>query len=77
MRFLRSVQNQNFIDIEIILIDDCSEDSSVKVIEKSQEKWPKNNLIFPDPDDMISKNIINFCYNFIRFYNYEMIRFNI
>ena len=34
-------------------------------------------LIFPDPDDIISKNIINLCYNFIRIYNCEMIRFNL
>ena len=102
MRFLRSVQNQRFNDIEIIFIDDCSEDNSIKVIEKYKEKDEriiliknkKNKgtlisrnvgslnsrgeyLIFPDPDDIISKNIINFCYNFIRIYNYDMIRFNL
>ena len=102
LRFLRSVQNQKFYDIEIIFIDDYSEDNSVKVIEKYQKqderiiliKNKKNKgtlisrnigalnsrgkyLIFPDPDDIISKNIINFCYNFIKAYNYEMIRFNL
>ena len=102
LRFLRSVQNQKFNDIEIIMIDDCSEDNSVKVIEEYQRKDEriiliknkKNKgtlisrnlaalnsrgeyLIFPDPDDIISKNIINFCYNFIRIHNYEMIRFNL
>lgn len=101
-RFLRSVQNQKFNDIEIMLIDDYSNDNSVKLIEKYQEKDKrivliknkKNKgtlisrnigalnsrgeyLIFPDPDDIISKNIINHCYNFIRTYNYEMIRFNL
>ena len=102
LRFLRSVQNQKFNDIEIMFIDDCSEDKSAKLIEKYQEKDEriiliknkKNRgtlmsrtigvlnsrgeyLIFPDPDDIISKNIINFCYNFIRAYNYEMLRFNL
>ena len=102
LRFLRSVQNQKFNDIEIMFIDDCSEDKSAKLIEKYQEKDEriiliknkKNRgtlisrnigalnsrgeyLIFPDPDDIISKNIINFCYNFIRSYNYEMLRFNL
>ena len=32
MRFLKSIQNQNFNDIEIILIDDCSKDNSVELI---------------------------------------------
>lgn len=102
MRFLRSIQNQKFNDIEIIFIDDCSKDNCVKVIEKYQEKDQriiliknkKNKgtlisrnigalnsrgeyLMFPDPDDIISKNIINFCYNFIKTYNYEMIKFNL
>ena len=102
MRFLRSVQNQKFNDIEIIMIDDCSQDNSVKFIEEYQKKDEriiliknKRNkgtlisrnlgalnsrgeyLIFPDPDDIISKNIINFCYNFIKIHNYEMIRFNL
>lgn len=102
LRFLRSVQNQKFNDIEIILIDDCSKDKSVQVIKDNQAKDERiiliNNkknkgtlisrtigalksrgdyLIFPDPDDILSKNIINFCYNFIKAHNYEMIRFNI
>jgi glycosyltransferase involved in cell wall biosynthesis len=84
------------------MIDDCSEDNSIKLIEEYQRKDEriiliknKRNkgtlisrnlgvlnsrgeyLIFPDPDDIISKNIINFCYNFIRIHNYEMIRFNL
>jgi len=102
LRFLRSVQNQKFNDIEIIFIDDCSKDKSVEFIKKYQEnderiiliKNMKNKgtlisrnigalnsrgeyLIFSDPDDIISKNIINFCYNFIRTNNYEMLRFNL
>ena len=34
-------------------------------------------LIFPDPDDIISKNIINFCYSSIRTHNFDMIKFNL
>ena len=34
LRFLRSIQNQNFLEIEIILVDDCSNDNSVFLIEK-------------------------------------------
>ena len=102
LRFLRSVQNQKFNDIEIIFIDDCSKDKSIQVIKHNQVKDERiiliNNkknkgtlisrtigalksrgeyLIFPDPDDILSKNIINFCYNFIKTQNYEMLRFNL
>ena len=102
LRFLRSIQNQRFNDIEIVFIDDFSRDKSVKLIKKYQEKDErivliknkKNKgtlisrnlgalnsrgeyLIFPDPDDILSKNIINFCYNFIKTNNLEMIRFNL
>jgi len=33
---IRSVQNQNFRDIEILLIDDCSKDNSLSIIKKLQ-----------------------------------------
>ena len=38
LRFLRSIQNQFFDDIEIILVDDFSTDNSVKLIEKYQKE---------------------------------------
>lgn len=34
LRFIRSIQNQNFQDIEILLIDDFSLDNSTKIIEE-------------------------------------------
>ena len=34
LRFLKSIQNQNFRDIEILLINDCSKDNSINIIEK-------------------------------------------
>ena len=37
-RFLRNIQYQNFEDIEIILVDDCSKDNSIKIIEEFQKK---------------------------------------
>ena len=37
MRFLRSIQNQFFDNIEIILIEDFSLDNSIKIIEKLQK----------------------------------------
>ena len=102
LRFLRSIQNQIFKDIEIIFIDDNSNDDSVKTIEKYQIedkriiliKNKKNKgtfkcrnigafnsrgqfIILPDPDDILSKNILHFCYNFASKFNIEMIRFNI
>ena len=99
-RFLNSIQFQNFNDIEIIFVDDCSVDNSVKIIEDYKKKDKrilliknkKNKgtfvvrnigvlygkgkyIILPDPDDILSKNIIRFCYNTAEKYNYEVIRF--
>ena len=45
LRFLRSIQNQFFDDIEIIFIDDNSLDNSVKLIEKFQERDKRIILI--------------------------------
>lgn len=87
IRFIKSIQYQIFEDIEIIIIDDCSNDMSVKLIEKLIRKDKRIILIknkknkgtfitrnidiiyskakyfiAPDPDDIISKNILNICY---------------
>ena len=35
-RFLKIIQSQTFLNIEIILIDDCSQDNSIKLIEEYQ-----------------------------------------
>ena len=42
---LRSIQNQDMKDIEIILIDDFSSDNSIIVIEQYMEKDPRIRLI--------------------------------
>ena len=101
-RFLRSIQNQLFNEIEIIFIDDFSTDNSVQIIEKFQKederikliKHNKNKgtlisrndgilkskgeyLIFPDPDDILSNDILKYCYNESHRNNYDIIRFNI
>ena len=34
-------------------------------------------IIIPDPDDILSKDIINTCYNYVEKFNYEIIRFNV
>ena len=34
-------------------------------------------VIFPDPDDILSKNILNLCYRYTKKYKYKLIRFNI
>ena len=100
LRFLSSIQYQNFNNIEIILIDDCSIDNSVNIINEFKKederiiliKNKKNKgtfiarnlgalyakgkyVILPDPDDIISKNILLFCYNYAEKYKYEVIRF--
>jgi glycosyltransferase involved in cell wall biosynthesis len=33
-------------------------------------------IIIPDPDDIISRNILKICYKYAEKYNYEIIRFN-
>ena len=38
LRFIKSVQYQNFNDIEIILVDDNSTDESIKYIEEIKKK---------------------------------------
>ena len=42
---LRSIQNQKMKDIEIILIDDCSKDDSISIIEKYMKEDPRIKLI--------------------------------
>ena len=41
---LRSTQNQKMKDIEIILIDDCSKDDSISIIEKYMKEDPRIKL---------------------------------
>lgn len=102
LRFLRSLQNQLFEDIEIIFIDDYSFDNSTKIITKYQRedkriillRNKKNKgtlisrntgaliakgefLIFPDPDDMLSPNILKYCYETSKQHNFDLIRFSI
>ena len=82
-RYLRSIQNQEFNDLEIILIDDLSEDNTsqeIELLKREDERiiLIKNKqrrgtlisrnigvlkskgefLLFVDPDDLISENII-------------------
>ena len=84
-RFIESIYNQNFQDIEIILVDDNSTDNGVNLIEKYKKgdkriiliKNKKNRgtfvarnlgvliskakyVIIPDPDDILSRDIIEF-----------------
>ena len=42
---IRSIQNQNMTDIEILLIDDCSLDNSLKIIEKFQKEDKRIKII--------------------------------
>ena len=42
---LRSIQNQKMKDIEIILVNDCSTDDSLKIIEKYMKEDPRIRLI--------------------------------
>ena len=42
---VHSIQKQNLIDIEIIIIDDNSEDNSIKTIEQFQQEDPRIKLL--------------------------------
>jgi len=42
---LRSIQNQDFKDIEIIIIDDCSKDDSLNLIRNLKKEDPRIRLI--------------------------------
>lgn len=100
-RFIRSIQVQNFYDLEMIFIDDNSSDNSVELIKKYMKKDKRIKLIknrknrgtfkvrnigalyskgkyviIPDPDDILSNNILNVCYNYAEKYKYDFIRFN-
>ena len=102
LRFLRSIQNQDFEDVEILFVDDYSKDSSVKLIEEYQKedkrivllKNKKNKgtlisrnqgvlfskgeyIILPDPDDILSKDILQKFNETIRQNNFDLVRFNI
>ena len=102
LRFLRSIQNQFFDDIEIILIDDHSKDNTIKIIENIQKederiiliKHNENKgtlisrnegaiiskskyLIFADPDDILSNDVLSFSYETIEKNNYDIVRYNI
>ena len=44
-KVIRSIQNQNFLDIEIILVNDLSTDNTLKIIEKLQTEDPRIEII--------------------------------
>ena len=101
LRFLKSIQYQNFDDLEIIFVDDNSIDLSVDLIEKYQKdderivliKNGKNKgtfisrnlgvmsargkyVLIADSDDILSKDILNICYQYAEEHQYDMIRYN-
>ena len=102
LTFLLSIQHQNFFGLEIILVDDCSTDETINIIDyyKNKDKRiiliknKKNRgtlisrnigilfskgkyIILPDPDDILSKNVLYLCYKYAEKYDYEIIRFNL
>jgi len=45
LRFIRNIQNQDFNDIEIILVDDSSNDNTINIIKNMQKVDKRINLI--------------------------------
>jgi len=99
-RFIKSVQNQNFKNIELILVDDNSFDDGANIIKQYENNDKriifiknKNNrgtffarnigvlhsrgeyVILPDPDDIISQDILKISYKYAAKNGYEIIRF--
>ena len=70
LRLLRSLQNQFFDDIEIIIVDVISRNIG---IAKSKGEY----IMLPDSDDILSENILKTCYEVAIKNKIEMIRFNI
>ena len=60
---LRSIQNQNFTDIEIIIIDDASNNEIINTIKKYQEEDSRIKLLINEEEKgllyTISKGILN------------------
>ena len=81
-RFLNSIQFQNFNDIEIIFVDDCSFDNSAQIIEDYKKKdkriYSIMNKIYPNINYSPYKHYY-FCLlllNF-RYYNHYLIHHHI
>ena len=99
-RFIKSVQNQNFKNIELILVDDNSLDNGSNIIKKYENKDKRiiviknkknrgtffsRNIgvlhsrgqyeILPDPDDIISQDILKVSYKYAVENGYEIVRF--
>lgn len=51
---LKSIINQNFVDIEIIIINDCSIDNSLEIIKKYAEKDKRIILINKEKNEGLS-----------------------
>ena len=45
LRAIRSIQNQNILNLEIVIINDCSTDDSLSVVEKIQEKDARIKIV--------------------------------
>ena len=64
-RVLRSIQNQSYKNIEIIFIDDNSEDNSVKIIKQYQRKDKRIRLITHTKNQGTLKFLIFFIINYL------------
>ena len=64
-------------DPRIILIKNKKNYGTFKSRNLGALKSTGNFVIFPDPDDLLSKNSLRLFYNYATKYNCEMVRYNL
>ena len=76
-RSVKIIENFKKIDERIILIKNKKNKGTFICRNLGVLKSKGEYLVLPDPDDILSPDIIDISYKFAKKYNYEMIRFNI
>jgi glycosyltransferase involved in cell wall biosynthesis len=74
---VKIIESCQLIDQRIILIKNKKKRGTFISRNIGALKSSGEYIMFPDPDDILSQNIIHICYNLAKKNQYEMIRFNI
>jgi cellulose synthase/poly-beta-1,6-N-acetylglucosamine synthase-like glycosyltransferase len=71
------IENLQKIDERIILIKNKKNKGTLISRNNGALKSKGEFLIFPDPDDLLSDDILNYCYIKAKTYSYDLIKFNL